>query len=103
MDQLSRREFIQTAFALGATAAVARVSGKPSTTTWHERRDLFPEGVASAEPTSDSLLLWTRYPASQVASAVSNRRGNAAATRGTLSAGSRTTAPNHATDAASDH
>ena len=42
MDQLSRREFIQTAFALGATAAVAGVSGKPSTTTWHERRDLFP-------------------------------------------------------------
>ncbi|MBS0416245.1 MAG: alkaline phosphatase D family protein [Proteobacteria bacterium] len=62
MDQLSRRDFIQTAFALGATAAVAAVSGKPSTTTWRERRDLFPEGVASAEPTFDSILLWTRYP-----------------------------------------
>lgn len=62
MDQLSRREFIQTAFALGATAAVAGASGKPSTTTWRERRDLFPEGVASAEPTFDSVLLWTRYP-----------------------------------------
>src|SRR5438477_1529214 len=63
MDPLSRREFIQTAFALGATAAISGVSGKPSTTIWHERRDLFPEGVASAEPTFDSVLLWTRYPA----------------------------------------
>src|ERR1700761_5110062 len=62
MDPLSRRDFLQTAFALGATAAVAGVAGKPSTTTWHERRDLFPEGVASAEPTSDSVLLWTRRP-----------------------------------------
>ena len=96
MDQLSRREFIQTAFALGATAAVARVSGKPSTATWHERRDLFPEGVASAEPTSDSVLLWTRYPAPQVASAVANRAGNAAANQGGDIAGNRTTA-------ASDH
>ena len=96
MDQLSRREFIQTAFALGATAAVARVSGKPSSTTWHERRDLFPEGVASAEPTSDSVLLWTRYPAPQVASAVANRAGNAAANQGGDIAGNRTTA-------ASDH
>jgi alkaline phosphatase D len=63
MDQLSRRELIQIAFALGATAALAGVMGKPSTTKWHERRDLYPEGVASAEPQSDSVLLWTRYPA----------------------------------------
>lgn len=62
MDQLSRRDFIQTALALGATASVAGVSAKPSTAPWHERRDLFPEGVASAEPRSDSVLLWTRYP-----------------------------------------
>jgi alkaline phosphatase D len=61
MDQLSRRDFIQTAFALGATAAVAGVSAKPSTAMWRERRDLFPEGVASAEPQSDSVLLWPRY------------------------------------------
>jgi alkaline phosphatase D len=71
MDQLSRRDFIQTAFALGATAAVAGVNAKPSTTTWHERRDLFPEGVASAEPQSDSVLLWTRYPTRTAPAAVS--------------------------------
>jgi alkaline phosphatase D len=69
MDQLSRRDFIQTAFALGATAAVAGVSTKPSTAMWSERRDLFPEGVASAEPQSDSVLLWTRYPSPTAASA----------------------------------
>jgi alkaline phosphatase D len=69
MDQLSRRDFIQTAFALGATAAVAGVSAKPSTAMWRERRDLFPEGVASAEPQSDSVLLWTRYPSPTAASA----------------------------------
>ena len=29
---------------------------------WRERRDLFPEGVASGDPTPDSILLWTRRP-----------------------------------------
>jgi len=62
MDNLSRREFIQTALALGATAVVAGVTAKPSVATWRERRDLFPEGVASGDPHSDSVLLWTRYP-----------------------------------------
>jgi alkaline phosphatase D len=62
MDSLSRREFIQTALALGATAVVAGVTAKPSLVTWHERRDLFPEGVASGDPHSDGVLLWTRYP-----------------------------------------
>jgi alkaline phosphatase D len=70
MDHLSRRDFIQTAFALGATAAVAGVSAKPSTAMWRERRDLFPEGVASAEPQSDSVLLWTRYPSQTAVSAM---------------------------------
>ena len=79
MDQLSRREFIQTAFALGATGAVAGLNAKPSTTTWRERRDLFPEGVASAEPQSDSVLLWTRYPA-RTASAAATAPSAASAT-----------------------
>ena len=69
MDQLSRRDFIQTAIALGATAAVAGASARPSTAAWRERRDLFPEGVASAEPQSDSVLLWTRYPSPPATSA----------------------------------
>ena len=35
-----------------------------SQTRWRERRDLFPEGVASGDPDSNSVLLWTRYPGS---------------------------------------
>jgi phosphodiesterase/alkaline phosphatase D-like protein len=27
---------------------------------WRERRDLYPEGVASGDPESESVLLWTR-------------------------------------------
>ena len=29
---------------------------------WRERRDLYPEGVASGDPHPDSALLWTRRP-----------------------------------------
>ena len=29
---------------------------------WHERRGIYPEGVASGDPESDSVLLWTRRP-----------------------------------------
>src|SRR3569833_1616220 len=70
MDSLSRREFIQTAFALGATAVVAGATGKPSTTTRLDRRDLFLECVASAEPTSVSVILWTRYASSATTSLI---------------------------------
>ena len=34
----------------------------PSQTPWREQRELFPEGVASGDPDSNSVLLWTRYP-----------------------------------------
>jgi alkaline phosphatase D len=63
MGNISRRGFIQTAFALGATAVVARAAAKPSRRSWRERRDLYPEGVASGDPNPDSVLLWTRFPA----------------------------------------
>jgi alkaline phosphatase D len=69
MDNLSRREFIQTALALGATAVVAGAPAKPSLATRRERRDLFPEGVASGDPHPDSVLLWTRYPSSPATNA----------------------------------
>ena len=35
-----------------------------SQTAWRERRQLFPEGVASGDPDSNSVLFWTRYPSS---------------------------------------
>ncbi len=61
----TRRSFIQSALALGATAAWAAATPHPSLASalpWHERRDLFPEGVASGDPDSTSVLLWTRRP-----------------------------------------
>ncbi len=45
---------------LGATAAWGNSSSSPSTLSWHERGDLYPEGVASGDPDSNSVLLWTR-------------------------------------------
>ncbi|MFL6859611.1 MAG: PhoD-like phosphatase N-terminal domain-containing protein, partial [Sphingomicrobium sp.] len=61
---LSRRRFIQTAAAIGASFAW----GGPARATrvaWNERRDLFPEGVASGDPDSSSVILWTRRPFDQ--------------------------------------
>ncbi|MEO8344097.1 MAG: alkaline phosphatase D family protein [Betaproteobacteria bacterium] len=57
---LSRRAFILTAAALGAqaawaTTAITRV-GRSTTV----QSDLFPQGVASADPDTNSVLIWTR-------------------------------------------
>jgi len=62
MSSISRREFLTMAAAMGATTAWGRPFGKNSRIAWHERRDLFPEGVASGDPDSNSVLLWTRRP-----------------------------------------
>jgi len=62
MTTISRRSFIQTAVALGATAAWGQPNPNRSSISWHERRDFYPEGVASGDPDSDSVLLWTRRP-----------------------------------------
>jgi alkaline phosphatase D len=60
MAKISRREFVEMALALGATAAWASPSAALSLSAWRERRDLYAEGVASGDPTSDSVILWTR-------------------------------------------
>src|SRR4051812_31690344 len=54
----NRREF---AAAIGATLALGGAA-RASTRTWTERRDLYPEGVASGDPEPDSVILWTRRP-----------------------------------------
>ena len=59
---ISRRDFLKSASLLGATMAFSRGQARPSTRAWRERRDLYPEGVASGDPQSDSVLLWTRRP-----------------------------------------
>src|SRR6202789_2233130 len=64
MPRITRRTFLQTSIAFGATAAWGSPVGKMSQIAWRERRDLFPEGVASGDPDSNSVLLWTRRPPS---------------------------------------
>src|SRR5262244_4628024 len=59
---MERRRFIALAAAFGASIAWARKHASASVLSWRERRDLFPEGVASGDPEADSVILWTRRP-----------------------------------------
>src|SRR5512140_1936163 len=61
---LSRRDFIQVAATIGASLAWLGTACR-SRTTWRERRDLYPEGVASGDPDPHSVILWTRRPFDQ--------------------------------------
>ena len=58
---VSRREFVQAAAAIGAALAWSGPAAA-SKSDWRERRDLYPEGVASGDPDADSVILWTRRP-----------------------------------------
>jgi len=58
---LSRRRFMQAAAAMGAFAAWGG-RAHASRIKWTERRDLYPEGVASGDPDPNSVILWTRRP-----------------------------------------
>jgi len=58
---LSRRDFIQLAAAMGASLAWSGPA-RASRSKWSERRELFPEGVASGDPEPNSVILWTRRP-----------------------------------------
>jgi alkaline phosphatase D len=59
---ITRRAFLEMAVALGAAPAWGRQTPRPSTASWRERRGIYPEGVASGDPESGSVLLWTRRP-----------------------------------------
>lgn len=61
MSTITRRSFLAQASAIGATAAWGK-SKSSSRMKWRENRELFPEGVASGDPDSNSVLLWTRRP-----------------------------------------
>ena len=58
---LSRRDFIRTAAAIGASLVWCGPA-RASRTKWREARDLYPEGVASGDPDANSVILWTRRP-----------------------------------------
>ena len=55
---LTRRKFAQAAAAAGAVLAIGK--GSAAAPAWRERRDLYPQGVASGDPAPDNVLLWTR-------------------------------------------
>jgi alkaline phosphatase D len=61
---LSRRQFLKISAAIGASFAWAGAA-RSSQSAWKERRDLYPEGVASGDPGPDSVILWTRRPFDQ--------------------------------------
>jgi alkaline phosphatase D len=59
--KISRRSFLKSAAAMGASLAwVGPAHG--SRVKWRERRDLYPHGVASGDPDPHSVILWTRRP-----------------------------------------
>jgi len=62
MPTMDRRQFLKLAAAMGATLAWGCSTLRPSSSGWRERRDLFPQGVASGDPDHHSVLLWTRRP-----------------------------------------
>ena len=62
--KISRRSFIKAAAAIGASLAWVEPA-RGSRVHWHERRDLYPQGVASGDPDPHSVILWTRRPFAQ--------------------------------------
>ena len=58
---ISRRSFVKAAAAMGASLAWAGPL-RSSRDEWRERRDLYPQGVASGDPDARSVILWTRRP-----------------------------------------
>ena len=61
MTKISRRTFLKIAAAIGAPLAWAGPA-RGSSVHWTERRDLYPQGVASGDPDQHSVILWTRRP-----------------------------------------
>src|SRR5215475_5253783 len=62
MTTFDRRQFVAIASAMGAVLAWPVGAARASARHWSERRDLYPEGVASGDPAPDSVILWTRRP-----------------------------------------
>src|SRR5215213_9301611 len=62
MGRVNRRGFIKQAASCGAALVWCSTGAHASTIRWRERRDLYPEGVASGDPDSGSVILWTRRP-----------------------------------------
>ena len=57
---ITRRQFLAQATAIGAALAFGRGCEHVPGVARTERRDLYPQGVASGDPAPDSVILWTR-------------------------------------------
>jgi alkaline phosphatase D len=62
MPTMDRRQFLKLSATLGASLALGCTPARPSSSGWLERRELYPQGVASGDPHDSSILLWTRRP-----------------------------------------
>ncbi|TXH25157.1 MAG: phosphodiesterase [Cyclobacteriaceae bacterium] len=58
---VSRRKFLQSLF-VGFALTTTKGWANKLPAIAIERRDLFPQGVASGDPAPDSVILWTRRP-----------------------------------------
>jgi alkaline phosphatase D len=58
---LNRRDFIKAASAIGASLAWVGTA-RASRSNWKQSREHYPQGVASGDPDSHSVILWTRRP-----------------------------------------
>jgi alkaline phosphatase D len=58
---VSRRDFIKTAAAVGASLAWVG-DARASRSNWKHSSEQYPEGVASGDPEPHSVILWTRRP-----------------------------------------
>src|SRR5262245_12901138 len=65
----TRRHLLKQAAALGAALAFGQSCAHTPTGPRTERRDLYPQGVASGDPAPDSVILWTRRAPDDGASA----------------------------------
>jgi alkaline phosphatase D len=59
---VSRRKFLQASLFIGFAIATKKGWANKLATPAIERKDLFPQGVASGDPTANSVILWTRRP-----------------------------------------
>ena len=60
MTTISRRAFMEMGIAIGATSVWGNAFATRSKISWPNDGIFYPEGVASGDPESDSVLLWTR-------------------------------------------
>src|SRR6478672_12701807 len=59
---ISRRKFLQSSLLFGFAIATKEGWANQLASLATERRDLYPQGVASGDPTATTVILWTRRP-----------------------------------------